>query len=45
MTYYTISNPRYHIDNVNRHKYLIKQMKAQINKHKQNMFNEIIANY
>lgn len=45
MTYYTMSNPRYHIDNVNRHKYLIKQMRNQVEKHKQNMLNSLIASY
>lgn len=42
MTYYAMSNPRYDIDNVNKHKYLIKQMKEQVEKHKNNSFDEIL---
>lgn len=45
MRYYAMSNPRYNIDNVNRHKYLIRQMKAQVAKHKQEAFDTIIATF
>ena len=45
LTYYAMSNPRYNIDNVNRHKYLIKQMKMQVEKHRQEAFETILATY
>ena len=44
LTYYSMSNPRYDIDNVNKHKYLIKQMRQQIEKHKTEFLDEILKN-
>lgn len=45
MTYYSMSNPRYNIDNVNRHKYLIQQMRKQIEKHRKSTLDALIAAY
>lgn len=45
MTYYSMSNPRYNIDNVNRHKYLIKQMKNHIEMHRKQTLDTILATY
>lgn len=44
LTYYSMSNPRYDIANVNRHKYLIKQMKMQIDKHKTELLDIVLKN-
>ena len=45
ITYYSMSNPRYNIDVVNRHKYLIKQMRNKIEEHKHEELNSILENY
>lgn len=34
LTYYAMSNPRYDIDNVNKHKYLIREMKTYLEEEK-----------
>lgn len=45
ITYYAMSNPRYNVDNVNRHKYLISQMRKQIEIHNKQMLDTILAAY
>lgn len=45
LTYYSMSNPRYNIDNVNRHKYLIKQMRTQVETYRKEMLDTILATY
>ena len=43
LTYYEMSNPRYDIENMKRHKFLIKAMRENIQKHKDEQMKKIIG--
>lgn len=41
-SYYMMKNPKYDIANMNKHKYLIKQMKKRIENHKMEVFENLL---
>lgn len=43
ITYYAMSNPRYDIDNVNKHKYLIREMKKHLEEEKSKGIDDILS--
>lgn len=45
LTHYAMSKPRYDIDNVNKHKYLIKKIRDRIEEHRKEKLDAIMSAY